>query len=79
MAWHGIARHGKYIFRPNEEGANKARGTRRDRPVPLLVRLFPPIGTLVSRTFDHLHNFAMVDSLSALLLFLASPTADAKK
>lgn len=79
MAWHAVARQGKYIFRPNEEGANKAHGTRRDRRVPLLARLFPPIGTLVSRTFGHLHNFAMVDSLSALLLFLASPMADAKK
>ncbi len=50
----------------NEEGANRARGTRRGRPVPLLARLFPPVGTLVSETFGHLHNLAMVDTLSPL-------------
>jgi len=34
---------------------------------------FASLETLVGRTFSHLHDSAMVDSLSALLLFLGSP------
>ena len=45
----------------------------------LIGRAFRAVLTLVSRTFYHLQKIAMVDSLVPILLFLASPLADATK